>query len=221
MDVDPWQVLATLVRERRLDLGMSQDEAAALAGVSGTTWRSLEVHGRPVRELSRAGIAKALRWSADSIDQTLAGGEPTLVTTESALSETRAEDRMPAGLYRQLWVYIGRLEDRIGRLEGALDELGFAVEEIAGDLEHVAGDLPEPLATKTYRHNRVQIPKQIADAARTVEQVSQFILAGDDIEDDDFGVAADTVGGVAATDEGKAAVRKIARKAGARPRKRP
>jgi hypothetical protein len=66
------------VKQRRLARGLSQRQAARLAGdISPTTWLSLEKHQQPVSALTAAGICRALAWTPDSIQAILDGREPT------------------------------------------------------------------------------------------------------------------------------------------------
>lgn len=73
---DRWEQIAETVKRRRTDLGITQRHASLLAGVSPTTWGSLEKHHQPVSELTAAAMCRALRWTTDSIARMLNGGEP-------------------------------------------------------------------------------------------------------------------------------------------------
>lgn len=60
--------LAERVRSRRLELGLSQTKAAALGDVSHRTWVRVELEGfTDLRELTRAGIERALQWEAGTV----------------------------------------------------------------------------------------------------------------------------------------------------------
>lgn len=62
--------------ERRSRLGMTQQEAAQVAGVSLATWRRFESgEGRAMAASTRKGIAKALRMSEDDLDWLLSSPE--------------------------------------------------------------------------------------------------------------------------------------------------
>lgn len=62
-----WPALAHVVRERRLELGVvSQKAAAAKANVHVNTWNALE-NGKPVSMESLGAIAKALQWSGATL----------------------------------------------------------------------------------------------------------------------------------------------------------
>lgn len=72
----PWDAIAETVKRRRSELGMTQRHAALLAGLSPTTWGSLEKHHQPVSPLTAAAMCRALRWTSDSIARMLEGGDP-------------------------------------------------------------------------------------------------------------------------------------------------
>lgn len=66
--------LAQLVRDRRVELGLTQLELAIASGVSESTIRSIEVGGRGRRPQARTlrDLSQALGWTPDS----LRTGEP-------------------------------------------------------------------------------------------------------------------------------------------------
>lgn len=68
--------LAEAVRERRLAMGgKTQSEAAAIAGVSDTTWNQVET-GKTVSERSLAKISQALWGNSYAGARILDGGDP-------------------------------------------------------------------------------------------------------------------------------------------------
>jgi len=71
------QRLGALVRARRRQLGLSIVAAARTAGVNRGTWEALESCTRATRDHNYAGIERALRWQAGSIEAILTGGTPT------------------------------------------------------------------------------------------------------------------------------------------------
>lgn len=79
--------VAKRVRDRRVELGLTQKQAVARAGhsdevtgVSAMTWRKLERRQQSTfRDLTLAAIARALEWSHDSIDRIRRGEEPLAV----------------------------------------------------------------------------------------------------------------------------------------------
>lgn len=89
-----WNAARLKVKERRVALGWSQRHAAAAAGVSPTTWGSLETHGQPLTEGSAAAISAALGWSPSSLwDLAESGIEPEFAKDQSRPLE-RARDRI-------------------------------------------------------------------------------------------------------------------------------
>lgn len=76
-----WDYVANAVKRRRLELGISQREAASRAGVSPTTWASLETRKQRIDDLSRPKFCAALGWRSDSIDLILIGEEPIIDET--------------------------------------------------------------------------------------------------------------------------------------------
>lgn len=69
--------LRQAIRNRREELRLTQEEAAAAAGISASAWRSIEARGHTsLRPSTARGVAEALRWTPDSVDRILAGGEP-------------------------------------------------------------------------------------------------------------------------------------------------
>jgi transcriptional regulator with XRE-family HTH domain len=69
--------LGRYVRERREQLGLTQEEVAGRGGPSTATLRLIEnVTGTGYRPKSLRQLADALRWTADSPHAVLYGGEP-------------------------------------------------------------------------------------------------------------------------------------------------
>lgn len=80
---DDWQRLAGFARDRRTDLGLTQEEAAATGGPSTATLRLIEGgrhHGyRP--SILRA-LETALHWERGSVRAILGGGDPIPLTDD-------------------------------------------------------------------------------------------------------------------------------------------
>jgi transcriptional regulator with XRE-family HTH domain len=77
-----WSRVGKLVRERRLDLGMTQEELAASAGkdLSSATLGKIERGGADLyRDATLRTLCKALAWTSDSIDRILGGADPVVV----------------------------------------------------------------------------------------------------------------------------------------------
>lgn len=69
--------LARYVHRRRVELGLSVNQAAQIAGVSKGTWQGLEKARRETGEHKYAGIERALKWKPGSILAVLKeGGVP-------------------------------------------------------------------------------------------------------------------------------------------------
>ncbi|MFF4834039.1 helix-turn-helix domain-containing protein [Streptomyces sp. NPDC001315] len=79
--------LGRRVKAHRLQLYPSRKAAADVAGVTKDTWQRVE-EGRPAREVSYAGIDRALGWAVGSCVAIAEGGEPVLVDA--------ADDASPA-----------------------------------------------------------------------------------------------------------------------------
>jgi hypothetical protein len=74
-----WERLAAFVRDRRVDLGMTQDEAAARAGkgMNRTTWGKVErARLDAVSAKTEYAICRALKWTGDSVQRIHKGEDP-------------------------------------------------------------------------------------------------------------------------------------------------
>jgi transcriptional regulator with XRE-family HTH domain len=75
--VEGWRRVGDAVKDRRLTLGWTQQEAADRSGLSLATWRLIELAGRErYQELTMRGLARGLGWPVGSIERLRAGGEP-------------------------------------------------------------------------------------------------------------------------------------------------
>jgi 2-C-methyl-D-erythritol 4-phosphate cytidylyltransferase len=70
--------LAQLVKERRLELGLGIQPAAAVAGMSKDTWKRVEA-GQMVRGTTYSAIDRTLQWAPGSCVQILDGSGPVAV----------------------------------------------------------------------------------------------------------------------------------------------
>lgn len=68
--------------DRRGDLQMTWEEVAERAGTTPETLRRNADDPSRMRTTTRKGIERALRWERGSIDDILAGGEPTPIARE-------------------------------------------------------------------------------------------------------------------------------------------
>jgi hypothetical protein len=93
-----WHRLAESVRERRVELGMTQEEARAAGGPSTATMRLIEgalqesYQASTLRDLERA-----LQWQRGSVRMVLAGGDPVPLDG-AALRKAGPAQGMPAPL---------------------------------------------------------------------------------------------------------------------------
>jgi DNA-binding XRE family transcriptional regulator len=69
--------LGQLVRTRREVLQMTQRDASLAAGISDTTWFSVE-QGKKVSNRTLARVERAMRWPVGTIDAVLKGERPPL-----------------------------------------------------------------------------------------------------------------------------------------------
>jgi transcriptional regulator with XRE-family HTH domain len=70
-----WERVGDAVKDRRLALGWTQQEAADRSGVSLATWRLVESAGRErFQELTLRGLVRGLGWPVGAIEQLRAGG---------------------------------------------------------------------------------------------------------------------------------------------------
>src|ERR1044072_502839 len=75
---DDWHRLAKYVKARRRELRLNQDELKRTGGPSAATVRNIESALQDsYKPWVLDGLARSLKWTAVSIDEILAGGEPT------------------------------------------------------------------------------------------------------------------------------------------------
>lgn len=95
---DRWQVVADAMRDRREELGITQQEAIqrSEARVSSSTWSNLERAAKTSYERSKLrAVCRALGWSSDSIERIIAGQEPSPLEADdvvTALRQRRVEE---------------------------------------------------------------------------------------------------------------------------------
>lgn len=88
--------LARMVEDRRKSLSLSISRAAREAGIDRGTWTGLERGSRQTEEYNYAGIERALKWASGSIDDIVAGGEPTV--QQAAAAEPAPAGREPESM---------------------------------------------------------------------------------------------------------------------------
>lgn len=118
-----WEELGSVIRTRRVELGLTQDEAARDAGLSVATWRLLETGGRTgYQELTLMAAARALRWPRDCIAMLLAGADPDelagIQATPVGPAGVQDPHRPPAGLASK-WAELTPMEQV--RVEAFID----------------------------------------------------------------------------------------------------
>lgn len=77
-EVADLQRLARVVTERRLELRLGIQPAAAQAGMSKDTWKRVEA-GQVVRATTYTAMDRALGWAAGSCRRVIEGGDPVAV----------------------------------------------------------------------------------------------------------------------------------------------
>jgi transcriptional regulator with XRE-family HTH domain len=79
-----WDDVATRVQTRLVELGVTLKELERQSGVSDSTWRKL-LRGEPItRPDKKRQICEGLRWTSDSIDRILNGGDPMVIGADAA-----------------------------------------------------------------------------------------------------------------------------------------
>ncbi|MGW7617331.1 helix-turn-helix domain-containing protein [Streptomyces antimycoticus] len=74
--------LARVATERRLELGLARNKAAAEIGISKDTWKRLE-RGEPIRDINYRKIDEALGWAVGSCVAVMEGSAPIPVEASS------------------------------------------------------------------------------------------------------------------------------------------
>lgn len=133
--------VSTAVRQRREQLGLSQEEAAARSGglISTANLRVVEAAGRPsLRARSVLGVARALGWPDDALARIAAGDDParwrdTLVVGDRSAVGPRA-DGIELATVEQLAHLRAEIDDQrdaIAALVERVDELARLVDDAA------------------------------------------------------------------------------------------
>lgn len=89
MDEAKLERFGTLVRQRRLELGLTQDQVAAAGGPSDKRQTQIEKGASPAPSITtQAKVDTGLQWKPGSAAATLRGGTPTnLEDDEPAITE--------------------------------------------------------------------------------------------------------------------------------------
>ena len=107
------------VRQRRLQLGLTQVELASKAGISRHTVHRLEnERNTAISELSREGIVRSLKWPRDAFDRIESGEIPSDLETVDwdQTNGTRPEPKSPNEVIAELRDQIANLEDVVGEM---------------------------------------------------------------------------------------------------------
>ena len=134
-----WTRVGDAVKDRRLELGWTQQEAADRAGVSLATWRLIELAGRErFQELTLRGLVRGLGWPVGAIERLRAGGPPpgpdetiepppnphdpdaAIPTRRRAFDYLQPEQSLPAGFARK---YLDLTPEEQGMVQGFMEGL--------------------------------------------------------------------------------------------------
>jgi len=134
-----WTRVGEAVKDRRLELGWTQQEAADRSGVSLATWRLIESAGRErFQELTLRGLVRGLGWPVGAIEQLRAGGpapgpeeltdpapnphDPAASgsTRRRAFDYLQPEQSLPAGFARK---YLDLTPEEQGMVQGFMEGL--------------------------------------------------------------------------------------------------
>jgi transcriptional regulator with XRE-family HTH domain len=95
--------LAERVHRRRLELDLSINAAARLGSMSPITWSRVE-SGKSVRELTYAGVDRALNWETGTAERLLRGGDPAVSHDERPATPSGPPVRYPDDpVLQHLW----------------------------------------------------------------------------------------------------------------------
>lgn len=87
MDEAKLERFGTLVRQRRLDLGLTQDQVAAAGGPSDKKQTQIENGASPAPSITtQAKVDKGLQWKPGSAASALRGGVPAKLEDEPAIT---------------------------------------------------------------------------------------------------------------------------------------
>jgi transcriptional regulator with XRE-family HTH domain len=128
-----WKDIGEAVRNQRLHLGWTQQDAADQSGMSLATWRLIEAGERELyQELTIRKVCRAFGWPSDAFTVTLDTGEPPELVELTQTSSARATaasaaalaDRparpLPIGFARK---YLALTHTEQAMVEGYLDAL--------------------------------------------------------------------------------------------------
>lgn len=134
------QLIARAVRERRAQLGLSQEQAARASRgmISTANLRVVEGAGRAsLRPKSLIGVARALSWPSDALTRIAEGADAaSLPTVTGDGSATTTTTPSAGGVELATAADVARLQGQIDEQRVAIIELGRRLEELGA----VTGD---------------------------------------------------------------------------------
>jgi hypothetical protein len=143
MAAKDWERLAEFVRERRVELGLTQEDARAAGGPSTATMRLIEgALQRSYQPATLRDLERVMQWERGSARMILAGGEPVprAVTDADALvADARADARI-LGLAP---VMAMKIEDYLPEVAGLATEAADVTGKTVPSGEDVFGPGPE------------------------------------------------------------------------------
>ena len=96
MAANDWDRLAGFARERRVELGLTQEDARAAGGPSTATMRLIEgALQRSYQPATLRDLENVLRWGRGSVRKILAGGDPVPLADAAAAADTLTVTRTP------------------------------------------------------------------------------------------------------------------------------
>lgn len=132
--------LGRYVRRRRIDLGLSIDDArAAAGGMSATTWSRVE-KGQTVRGLTYGGVDQALKWTSGSSEETLTGGEPTPLEDRDLADPARATDQLTVEREPDIHEIARRLAERVRWIEEDRERDRAEMRRLQEEIERLKGE---------------------------------------------------------------------------------
>jgi transcriptional regulator with XRE-family HTH domain len=123
--------------QRRRDLRLTWDQVASQAGIHRETLRQIRIGKGDIRPLSATGIEDALQWEHGSIDNILAGREPTTIVEAADRQSLEREYQDPA--VAELAQRLQRQEQTTARLAEENNELRRMLKEITGKPSSTSG----------------------------------------------------------------------------------
>lgn len=172
-----WAEVGKLVAGRRERvLGMTAKTAAAVAGVSDTTWWKLE-SGEAVSARTRWKAAAALQWPDDALDLLAEGADPDGIETVPSLRPVDGSDHLDppddgrgldygGPVAEQIRWAIDPIKERDDRQDDRLDDHEARLRAVEDQLAALTGSSPSP-AVNLARQRRARQDRPYRQAADT------------------------------------------------------